>query len=308
MVNSSYSPEHVLRDLLYLRKADGFTATRFQRTSALRAVLGGDRDPLAVLQERFESAISSLRDADAAILMQVYGLAMETSGLPSLQRRRDCAAKHLGIGRDAVADRDAAAVKRLHYQILTGWYPKSPVSIRIPESHNGIVNHHVHVRTLVRNGRHVESLHHYRFFCTFEGAEYLALTTAPDVPVTEIGNEFRLTSETAESGVIHRFSRSPMDRGRVYDLRFRITNPDPDELGWLTEESLAFHEPTRFASFDAVFVGDRPTLIWQFSGLTAYERPGQPSLARRLATDGSRVSAGFRDLYGGLFAGIAWEW
>ena len=308
-MNSSYSPEDVLRDLLYLRKAEGFTARRFQRTAALRAVLGGDREPIEILQERFESAIFSLRDADSVLLLQVYALDPETRHLPDLQSRRDVAAKHIGIGRDAVADRDAAAVKRLHYQLLTGWYPKSPVSTRIPESHNGVVNHHVHLRTLVRDRRHVESLHHYRFFCTFDGAEYLAFTTAPGVPVTVVGDEFRVASETAESGIVHRFWHTPMERGCVYDLRFRIINPDPDEPRWLTEESLAFHEPTRFASFEVEFLGDRPALLWQFSSLTAYERPGQPDPRRQLVADGgARVTTSFRDLYGGLFAGVAWDW
>lgn len=83
-MKSSYSPEGVLKDLLYLRKSNGFTTERFRRTHALRAVLGGDSDPLEVQQERFESAIYSLRDADTAILMQVYGLAPETRGLPDL--------------------------------------------------------------------------------------------------------------------------------------------------------------------------------------------------------------------------------
>ena len=308
-MTSSYSPEEVLRDLLFLRKAGGFTRQRFKRTLALRAVLGGENDPLELSQERFESAINSLRDADALLLLQVYGLVANTRDLPDLQSRRDTVAKQVGIGRDAVADRDTAAVTRLQYQLLTGWYPKSPVSIRIPESHNGVVNHHVHVRTLVRDRRHIESLHHYRFFCTFDGAEYLAFTTAPDVPVTVIGDDFRVTNDNAESGVVHRFWHAPMERGRIYDLRFRINNPNRDEPGWLTEESLAFHEPTRFASFETKFEGDIPPTVWKFAGLSSYQRPGNPDTMKIIHPDPSgTVSAAFRDLYGGLYAGVAWQW
>lgn len=309
-MSSPYSPEDVLRDLIYLRKGDGFTRQRFERTQALRAALGGDSDPLEVLQERFESAIFSLRDADAALLLQLYGLVPETRGLSDLRSRRDIVANQIGIGRDAVADRDAAAVKRLRYQLLTGWYPKSPVSIRIPESHNGVVNHRVHVRTLVRDRRHVESLHHYRFFCTFDGAQYMAVTTSPDVSVAVVGDEFRVTNEGAKSGVVQYFWHTPMERGRIYDLRFRITNPNPYEPGWLTEESLAFHEPTRFASFEVVFAGAVPAKVWQFAGLTAHQRPGIPTgpVVHVTSGSGARLVARFRDLYGGLYAGMAWKW
>lgn len=165
------------------------------------------------------------------------------------------------------------------------------------------------MRTRISDRRHVESLHHYRFFCTFEGAEYLAFTTAPDVPVTVVGDEFRVASEPAESGLVHRFWHTPMERGRVYDLRFRIINPDPEEPGWLTEESLAFHEPTRFASFEVSFAGKLPIRLWQFSGLTHRERPGRPTHSdlfelQPMAT----TNRYFRDLYGGLYAGLAWEW
>lgn len=309
-MNSSYDPEDLMGDLLYLRKAGGFTRQRFKRTPALRSVLGGRNDPFGVLQERFESAIQSLGDADTALLMQVYGLDARTRGLPDLQSRRDIVAKQLGVGRDAVADRDAAAVTRLRYQLLTGWYPKSPVSIRIPESHNGIVNHLVRVTTLVRDRRHVESRHHYRFFCTFDGAQYMAFTTAADAVVTASTNSFKLETQEVEHGLIHRFwHRSPMERACLYDLTFRIENRDPDEDLWITEESLAFHEPTRFAEFVTTFDGDRPTDIWKVHRITSHQRPGVPGSPNRIEIDSSGTArAKYYDVYGGLYSGIAWEW
>lgn len=304
-------PEAVLRDLLYLRKGVGFNDVRFGRAQALRAVLGGDDEPSELLTERFQSAISSLRDADAELMFAVSGLTLETRNLPDLKSRRDYLARRLGIGRDAVADRDVAAIARLRHQLLSGWYPKSPVSLRVPETHNGLVNELVHVTTFVRNRRHVASLHNYSFYCTFDGAQYTAFTAANDVLVVVLGGEFRLESEDLESGVLHRFWHdSPMERGRLYNLRFRIDNPNPNEREWLTEESLAFHEPTRQASFHVVFEGHRPSVAWSFSGLTARERPGRPRPSALTHPKLPQVvaNATFHDLYGGLFAGIAWEW
>lgn len=50
-------------------------------------------------------------------------------------------------------------------------------------------------------------------------------------------------------------------------------------------------------------------MIYYFSGLTFHQRPGPPSPDRTLSTtDSSSVKVTFKNLYGGLYAGIAWEW
>ena len=78
---------------------------------------------------------------------------------------------------------------------------------------------------------------------------------------------------------------------------------------WLTEQSLAFHEPTRHATFEVRFKGPVPEQVWSFNGLTATERPGAPTQANQLTvTSGGMAQATMRDLHGGLFAGMAWGW
>lgn len=101
-----------------------------------------------------------------------------------------------------------------------------------------------------------------------------------------------------------------MRRGQTYDLAFRVVNPDPtNDPYWLHEESLAFHEPTRFATFEVVFLGEVPAITWAFSGLTALERPGPPTRDTTLeVTARGTTAAQFRDIYGGLYCGVAWEW
>lgn len=57
------------------------------------------------------------------------------------------------------------------------------------------------------------------------------------------------------------------------------------------------------------FPGEKPKLIYYFSGLTFHQRPGPPSPDRTLSTtDSSSVKVTFKNLYGGLYGGIAWEW
>ena len=101
-----------------------------------------------------------------------------------------------------------------------------------------------------------------------------------------------------------------MRRGQTYDLKFRrLPDLEYGAPGALTEESRAFHEPTRFVAFWAAFLGDVPRRIWSYRGLSYFERPGDPTLGQLLEVrDVPAVKAEFHDLYGGLYSGIAWEW
>ena len=299
-------PEAVRRDLLYLREGAGYTPSRLAKCSALRSLLSGGREPEPVLRERLESAIDSLRDDDARVLRAVF--ALDDEAAPSLQARRDVVGAQYGIRREAVADRDAAAIDRLLVQLITGWYPKSPIPMPVPESHNAIVQYSVNVTTLVRDRKLFEAHHRYLFFPTFDAAEYVAISSATSDPPIADGN-VTVRTKSVPGGSLHQFwFPSPLRRGQQYELKFRVLS-DPDDEYWLTEEGLAFHEPTRFASFQVIFVGPTPPAIWKYSGLTSVERPGEPDKASALDYEqNSRVHAGFRDLYGGLFHGIAWAW
>lgn len=208
-----------------------------------------------------------------------------------------------------MADRDGAAIERLLQQLVTGWYPKSPTGIRIPESHNGFAQHGVRIVTYVRDGRHLESHHHYRLFALFDGVEYLAITTSYENPPVPVGDAFTVRTHRISRGWQHQFWHlEPMRRGKTYDLVFRVINPTPNEPEWLTEESVAFHEPTRFAEFEVVFIGARPQAIWTFQGLTAQERPGTPAIGLTSLSEGGHAKVQFVDAYGGLYCGMAWEW
>ena len=101
-----------------------------------------------------------------------------------------------------------------------------------------------------------------------------------------------------------------MRRGGTYNLKFRIVaDPELGSPGVLTEQSQAFHELTRFASFGALFIGDPPATIWSYRGLSYYERPGTLNIGQTLEFgDEPGVNVEFHDLCGGLYSGIAWEW
>lgn len=197
-------PEEIRRELLYLRKGRGYTGKRLAACRALRQVLGGLDLPEAVLRERLVFAICSLRDPDADVLLAVYALGEEVAGESRLQLRRDAYGKAHGIGREAVADRDTKAVDRLLVQLITGWYPKSPLPLRVPESHNAIVIASIHTRTIVENRRHVETRRWIRFMATFDGAEYVAIAS-PNAEPAYAGDGVRVQVVPVENGYVHRF-------------------------------------------------------------------------------------------------------
>lgn len=99
-----------------------------------------------------------------------------------------------------------------------------------------------------------------------------------------------------------------MARGKSYDLRYFIRNASRDEHV-LTGEWMAFHEPTRLASFTASFIGEQPRTIWRVDRLTDIAAPGEPTRETICGSTGNtRVLAEFSDLYGGFNSGIAWDW
>jgi hypothetical protein len=309
-VAANDDPEAVRRELLYLRKGPGYSDERLGACTALVQVLGGASEPVEVLRERLESAIHSLHDPDEELLWGVYGFEGGV-GTGTLTARRDAIARRLGISREAVADRDTRAVERLLHQLITGWYPKSPIGIRIPESHNGIVQHHVHVATVVNNRKHELTHHRYRFMATFDGADYLTVAADHEGLVSVTQGDFTIRALTVERGTLYQFWHAePLRRGKVYDLGFLVRNPDmANDHYWLTEQSIAFHEPTRHATFEVRFKGEEPDTTWGFADLTAADRPSLPTAGKLIPLlRGQRAHFSATDLHGGLYAGMAWRW
>mgnify|MGYP000066938026 CR=1 FL=1 len=298
-------------DLLYLRKGAGVTPGRLGTVGTLRLVLGGHDVPDAVLRQRLESAIGSLHDEDAELLLDVFALSPGTAGLSTLKQRRAHYGSRIGRGVDTVAGREAGAIANLRNQLLTGWYPASPVpGGRVPEAHNSVVQEKVEVLTVVEDRHWQQTREHYRFLALFDEADYIRVSNSfPGVVVPE--PPFTVRSRRIGDSYSHDFyTPRPMRRGRTYDLRCTI-RPDPDlsEDGRIVESSRAFHERTLTAAFEVMFIGEKPKTIWSFEGLTYFERPSRPTGANRIdSEDSSRIKTVFRDLYGGLFSGISWSY
>ena len=302
--------ELLLRDLQLLLKRDGFVPHRVARATTLRQILGGADEPYEIARERFVSAIESLREPFPQMLLEVFALTPDVESLAGLPARYEHYGARVGLKIDAVRRQVAKALELLRNQLTTGWYPKSPLPFRIPESHNGVINEVVLVQTIVRNENWQETREHYRFVAAFDEADYLAIST-DQAGLVEAAGDFSVNRRQLGDHYEDRFSyKEPMRRGRAYDLRFR-RRPETDVAVpmVLVGEWRAFHEPTRIAVFEVAFLGRLPVRVWRFSGLTHLQAPGEPSADEILEVSVTSVArARFVDLYGGLFSGIAWEW
>ncbi len=302
--------ELLLRDLQLLVKRDGFVPHRVAKATTLRQILGGADESYEIARERFVSAIESLREPFPQMLLEVFALTPDVENLAGLPARYEHYGARVGLKIDAVRKQVTGALDLLRNQLTTGWYPKSPLPFRIPESHNGVVNEVVLVQTVVRNTKWQETREHYRFVAAFDEADYLAISTDQD-GLVEAAGDFSVSRHRLGDHCEDRFSyKEPMRRGDAYDLRFR-RSPEPDVLDpyELVGEWRAFHEPTRIAIFEVAFLGRQPSRVWKFSGLTHFQAPGQPSDVQLLKISAASVTrARFADLYGGLFSGVAWEW
>lgn len=112
-------------DLLYLRKRAGVTPGRMASVETLRLLLGGDGQPYNELRDRLDSAIRSLHDEEAALLLDVFALSPDTNNLSTLRERRQHHGTKISRKIDTVAGRETRAITNLRNQLLTGWYPTS---------------------------------------------------------------------------------------------------------------------------------------------------------------------------------------
>ncbi len=295
-------------DLLYLRKGAGTTPGRMASVGTLRLVLGGDDQPYSELRDRLDSAIRSLHDEEAALLLDVFALSPDTESLTTLRQRRQHHGTKISRKIDTVASRETRAITNLRNQLLTGWYPTSPMppGARVPEAHNSLIQDNVEILTVVEDGYWQQTREHYRFLALFDEADYIRISNSfpgiisPQPP-------FTVRTHRLGDSYSHDFyyQHGPMRRGRTYDLRYTI-RPDPtlQDDRRIKETSRAFHERTLTATFELMFIGDVPDTIWKIEGLTFFERPGTPNPNNQL---GHPCKTTFRDPHGGLFYGIGWR-
>ena len=267
------------------------------------------------LRSRFVSAIHSLEDSDAELLLDVYGLSNEAAGYRSLLERRRVHAARIGRGVDTVANRERAALERLAQRLTRGTYAQSPLVIDVPEMHDGIIYEMTSTLIVVENRRWKQTREHYRFVATFDEMDFVTITRsyAAQASVPSDG-QFRVNSRPTSHGFNdHFWSRdstgtdSPMRRGETYDLKFVLEPVAETEP--MRNAYRAFHERSLLASIQVAFIGERPVQIWKQERVSHFAWPGEPIDHNLVSVDERGIAVlRLRDAHGGLVSGLAWQW
>lgn len=314
MIYKSNTYENLITNLMYLRKDKGFTASRLRNTRTLLGLLGGSGQGFADLKARFVSAINSMADKRAvSLLLAAYALAPDYADASQLSERRQAYGQAVGLKSDALAKHENAAVRELAIQLLTARYTFSPLPFSpnvVP--HNAALHEYVEIATVVKNQHWQETRETYKLISLVDNVGWLEISS--DIPAIVTSTcKAKVKTGPSSGGLRHRFYFDELlMRGDIATLTFTMTPDerlaDPDKR-ILHEETRAFHEPTLIAKYTVTFIGEQPTVIWQYDHLAIYERPGEPSERQLLTPDANGiVQADFTDLYGGLYSGVAWEW
>lgn len=312
--------EELIAELMYLRKDRGFTISRLDNAYTLLELLGGDDQSFQDLRARFVSAVNSLPDKQAAsLLLAVYGLSPEYANADAgldimlLAKRRLLYGQRINLKPDAVAKHENAAIRELAIRLLSARYTMSalPFSPSVVP-HNAALHEYVEIATTVKDRLWHQTKETYRLISLVNDVGWLDISSDIPAAVTSTCNA-AVRTEPSSNGLRHRFYfDKPLMRGQATTLAFTMT-PDeslaePDSLV-LIEETRAFHEPTLGAKFTVTFIGQRPSIIWQYDHLAIYERPSRPKRRQLLKCDADGVAtASFSDLYGGMYSGVAWGW
>lgn len=196
----------------------------------------------------------------------------------------------------------------------------APLVLHVPEMHDGIIYKHVSVFIVIENRHWKVTREHYRFANMIDelayvtiGRSYRALS-APDPT-----GDFKVNTRLVEGAGWNdhfwhlnkdRTATEPMKRNSVYDLKFSLS-PEPEifEPEVMKLARRALHERALLFSLRVGFVGERPRSVWKFEQVSPFARPTARDEYNGVELDKQGiVTQRLRDVHGGRFNGIAWEW
>lgn len=320
MISRTPQADDLAYDLAFLRKGEGFTQRRLEQVLLVDGLLRQSaEESFQRVRSRMISAIQSLDEREAALLIDIFALSPDTAPLMRLHERREVHAAKIGRGIDTVANRETVALQHLVSRLVAGTYVQSPLTLDVPEMHNGIIYETTSTLIVVENRTWKETREHYRFVATFDEMDYLTISRSYPAKATAIpGGAFTVnTRETSKGFNDHFWHRDktgernePMRRGKVYDLKFTLKPEQaPKERETIVNACRAFHERSLLASIQVGFIGQKPDTIWTYQQVSFFDQPGAPNDSNQTQLDDQGVATlRLRDLHGGLFSGIAWTW
>lgn len=319
----SNDAESLRDELSLLRKNEGFIQRRLTRTPIVDEVLRYSADDtFERLKNRFLSAIHSLEDdGEADLLLDVFALGSDTAHLARLQQRRAVHGAKISRGIDTVAAREEPALSHLHSRLVTGTYTQSPLVLHVPEMHGGIIYEHTSTLLVVENRSWQATREYYRFVNMHGELDFVTVSRSYDGSVSpDPGGAFKVNTRAVPGAGYNdhfwhldatRTKTEPMQDGESYDLRFGVkpVSTSDGKQDAIKLASRAFHERSLLASIQVKFVGIKPRSLWTFEQVSPFARPTEANEYNRTELNEHGVATlRLRDVHGGLFSGIAWDW
>lgn len=309
------------RELAWLVKREGFVQRRLAQAPIVDEVLRGSlEDSFERLRHRFTSAIYTLPEEQAELLLDVFALSADTRDIAELNARRELHGAKIGRKLDTVRTRESAALKALHSRLVTGRYAQTPLVLDVPEMHGGIIYEETSTLINVRDRQWEATYEHYRFANMVGELDYVTIGRSyPGIVTPHPHGEFKVSTRAVDGAGwndhfwhlnANRTATESMQASHRYDLRFRITpSAEADEPKPITLASRAFHQRSLLATIAVRFVGETPLSIWKFEGASPFARPETTSEYSRVKlSQNATASMTMRDVHGGLFSGFGWEW
>lgn len=309
------------QQLIWLTKRDGFVQRRLARAGIVDELLRGSlEDNFERLRHRFTSAIYTLPNDQAELLLDVFGLSADTADLLELTRRRTIHGVKIGRKIDTVRSRESAALAALHSRLITGRYAQAPLVLDVPEMHGGIIYEETSTLVVVADQRWHATYEHYRFANMAGELDFVTIGRSHAGRVTPSPKgDFKVNSRAVPGAGWNdhfwhlnagRTATEPMHDRTRYDLKFRISplveseQPPPVKLA-----SRALHQRSLLFNIRVAFVGEHPASIWTFGGVSPFARPEAADEYNRVQLDAQGTATlTLRDVHGGLFNGFAWDW
>lgn len=298
-------------DLTYLRKAAGLTVDRLRNAPAVIAYCGGPDASLDTVRTRLITALHALQHRGGPALQAAYGI--QPGSAAGTTERRQTYATSIGKRPNTVLEWENSAIAELALILLTAYYAGSatPTDLIIP--HGGFLIEALHVVTVYRDRRFVESHQTRRLLSLVDGAAGFRYGTYSPSELSSVSGATTDPAEQHDGGTMHtlRFPK-PLQRGQVHSFGFRervpetaveATPPTADFSGQ------SFESPTLRYRNELCFLGEAPLTLWTYDKLSRIERPSEPTADNRVQLHGRSVlSVDFTELYGGLCSGVAWRW
>jgi hypothetical protein len=302
--------DDLIFDLKYLRKHEGITPARLQNANTVKQVLGRTDDAYEDCLEFIRAEIEELPDkVDGKSLLVAYGLLPECTDIYPLEKRRDWYGQQINLKRDAITDREDAAIDELAHKMIRASISRSAIDVVIPCKPGSIIQESVTVKVLVRDGRWVRTDEHHCLVLLADNTDELEFISA--LPSRIFTNDSSISKAvTLEDNLRHRlYLKQTYNRGSLVEVTFSLLPEYENHEQTLSIATRAQSVMTQRLEYEVVFKGRYPARIWSFCGLQEHDIETKRYKHKQIAISGRGIAkVVFRELSSSLYSGVAWEW